>query len=243
MKREPLRLVAGAQTLDEATVQLFRRSLLMYAQLISEKEETDTHMPDETLAWASGRTYEEWLGNGLLNACRQAVQVQGSLRASRIHPESLTSPETALHLKLLRLRSQLEIELFAVELPIPSAHLILVFVGGEFWSEGMGRSRQEAMSEALVAALSRAQLEEHDPERLRETSDWLYPVEAYEQEGQPESEALVDWSLWNEKAQTELSERNLDVAVLPWNLDSTLLRVGVLLGKVGMRAKSGEVVQ
>lgn len=229
-------VIAGGEMINEATEKAVREGFLAYARLLEKR--FNTPLPDADLwSWSHGRTYQEWVGRGILNALAEKGRREEH-RLTRYQAEEVCLPKELPYLKMLHVRYGLDVELAAVSLGVCGATRVLVLHGGQVLGEGAGRTPFEAMREALVAAMVQAQVQTHHPElaaaalETAERSAFAMGQKLVIEKTEPQ-----DWAEWTEQAVAALQEQGIDVVYAPWHADKAIFEQGVLVGQIGLNGK------
>lgn len=229
-------VVTGGEMINDATEKAVREGFLAYARLI--ESQLNTPLPEADLwSWSHGRTYEEWVGRGILNALAEKAKREEN-RFTKVKAADVRLPKELPYLKMLTVRYGLDLELAVASLGAGESTLVLVLQGEQVLSEGIGRTPIEAMREALVAAMVQAQLQSNHPEMTAsalETVDRSAFVEGLElviAEAQTQ-----EWTEWTEQALAALQNEGVDVLCAPWHVDKAIFEAGVLVGQIGLNGK------
>lgn len=223
----PLTVIRGGEDLNEALESAARSAFLAYAKSMEGELEEATES-----VWAHGRTYDEWRGHGLLEACIQRVRAEEEVWYALPPLDPRMAVEAGL-LKLLTVRYGLAVELYAQELP-GFAHAVRVVHSRAVLSEGQGRTYREALRQALIEALTHLQKAEQIADETAASAEVL--EESAIRRGEAPMVVMVEeppaWSEWLMQAQAWVEESGLQVICSPWIRDRAVYEAGVLIGQV-----------
>lgn len=241
----PRSFIGWGMTQEAAAEQAVRQALQVYAQAVSLQLRIlgleATHRADRGIAgsavWASGRSYAEWRGRGLLACAAAAGQLAGEQPVQRMKAQRIPWTSASACMQLLQQRYVQPIDLTACKLRYGIGVEVAVSSAGELLSKAVGRCEEEALLDALQQAVS-LQQRGLIPTLSREERPFPdQPEVAFIQEQPPlddwnrDSGSKLMWTEWTANAEALLAEAGQKLIGRPWLGDAALYDWGLLVGR------------